>query len=683
MASWRSNTYQGRYLELTITETIDPVGNKSNLTWKFSSVGGQVAWYGVDETTITINGQQVYHCNRTTGNTFPAAKGSVSGSLSVTHDASGAKTINVSFKTSVYVWGSKEYGGSMTLTKIDRSGPSVSFNVSGITSNSCFITAHSNVTSDRWEYNLGSSWVQFSTSAGTSATKTITGLTPNTQYSVKVRARKQYNAVYGESGAQAVKTLGATVLNRVELLQIDVNLVLSLNWTVYDGSYTHKLVINTGSDVVTITGLTGTAGTATKTVTLTSEQQTAILKSMVNASTVSATYKLTTYKGSEQIGSVSTNRGTITVSPRSAPTFSTFTYADVNSLTTEITGDNQVCVQSQSKLRITCGAATAKQFATISKYRATIGNKTVESGTTTIEFNDIPISGNVTLTVTAIDSRGLSKSTTKQITVLEYTPIKIDSWTVRRVNNFDDEIQVSLKGSFSPIMVGDVAKNTLEKAEYKYKQSSAREYGESTVIQGVKSEIGSFSFQTDNLISLDSSNSYYIEIAVSDKFTTSKQEFLVGVGKPLVSFRSGKIGINTNNPAKALDVDGDVNATGTISGKTVQMNGVNVMGFVKELGNTEDLNDLIQPGWYIQKAHANASADRNYPAGAGYLEVITDSVENPQRWVLQRYTVLNGDTMYIRSYAWTSSSESPIERKWYPWQKITLTNVQTVQEEEE
>jgi hypothetical protein len=51
---------------------------------------------------------------------FPAAKGAVSGSISVPHNSDGTKSITVVFSTSVYNFGSVDYGGSMTLTKIDR-----------------------------------------------------------------------------------------------------------------------------------------------------------------------------------------------------------------------------------------------------------------------------------------------------------------------------------------------------------------------------------------------------------------------------------------------------------------------------------------------------------------------------------------------------------------------------------
>ena len=173
MATWTSGSYEGRYLQLTITETVNVAANTSTLNWTLTSAGGSANYYTVDATTVTINGTQVYYKARTDWDdrVFPAAKGSTSGSITVAHNTDGTKSITVGFSTRVYVYGPQEYGGSMTLTNIDRTAPTVSFSTSGITANGFTISASSSATADIWQYstNNGSSWVQFSTTAGTSA----------------------------------------------------------------------------------------------------------------------------------------------------------------------------------------------------------------------------------------------------------------------------------------------------------------------------------------------------------------------------------------------------------------------------------------------------------------------------------------------------------------------------------
>lgn len=244
MATFMSNTYDGRYLQLTITESVDVPSNTSTLTWTLTSAGGSAVYYTIDETIITINGITVYSKARTNweDRVFPAAKGSVSGSLPVVHNSDGTKNANVEFFTRVYVFGSLDYGGTMTLTNIDRTAPTVSCSVSGITASGFKITANSSATADIWQYSLngGSSWTQFSTTAGTSASITLSSLTANTTYSVKTRARKKSNQVYGTSGTVSAKTLGGAILNSCNTVTADAATVsLTLNATVYNASYSN------------------------------------------------------------------------------------------------------------------------------------------------------------------------------------------------------------------------------------------------------------------------------------------------------------------------------------------------------------------------------------------------------------------------------------------------------------
>lgn len=122
--TYTSNTYGGRYLQLTIAETVNQVDNTSTLNWTLTSTGGTSNYYTIAPTTITINGTQVYYKAETsfTAQVFPAAKGSASGSITVAHDADGAKTgVTVSFTTRVYLSGAVEYAGTtIDLTPIPR-----------------------------------------------------------------------------------------------------------------------------------------------------------------------------------------------------------------------------------------------------------------------------------------------------------------------------------------------------------------------------------------------------------------------------------------------------------------------------------------------------------------------------------------------------------------------------------
>lgn len=106
MATWKSASYDGRYLQLDITESVNVVNNTSTLSWTLTSTGGSSTYYTIDATTVTINGTQVYYKARTVWDSkvFPAKKGSVSGTITVAHDSNGSKTITVGFSTRVYIY---------------------------------------------------------------------------------------------------------------------------------------------------------------------------------------------------------------------------------------------------------------------------------------------------------------------------------------------------------------------------------------------------------------------------------------------------------------------------------------------------------------------------------------------------------------------------------------------------
>ena len=570
MATWQSASYEGRYLQLSISETVNTIANTSTLNWTLTSTGGSVNYYTVDATTVTINGTQVYYKARTSWDSkvFPAAKGSTSGSITVAHNADGSKSITVGFSTRVYVYGPQEYGGTMTLTKIDRAAPTVSFSTSSITANGFKISASASATCDTWQYstNNGSFWTTFSSTAGTSASTTLSSLSPNTSYTVKVRARKKSNQVYGTSSASTVKTLGGSVVNSVSAVTVDASTVsISINVTVYQASYTHSLAIKNGSTTyLTISGLSWSTGTSTKTITLTAAQRTTLLTAMKSIKSFTGTFALTTTSGSTQIGAVSSKTATVqTTSANSSPTISGFTYADTNATTTGVTGNNQYFIQSHSTLQVTPGTATAKNNATISNYTATCNGVSVSNTTgSALTVGKISKSGSVTVTLTVTDSRGYTASYSKTVTVIAYSSPKVSSLTLRRTNDIEAEMQLIFNGSISAISVGGVTKNALQYVRYQYNLTSATSYGSYySILSSVTKNGTSFSYSNLQLTSLSANSSYDFHLQIQDKLGSLSSldlYYTVPQGTPLIALRKKKVGINNPNPAAALDVVGDV-----------------------------------------------------------------------------------------------------------------------------
>ena len=118
----RTDAFQTRYLELTCEQIKDIANNRSTINWTLSVLGGTSSYYQTGPTTVTIAGRQVYYCKEMAWDTmvFPAARGSVSGSLVVDHDAYGNTTVAVTMSTSIYTGIVKGYSGNWSLDSIPR-----------------------------------------------------------------------------------------------------------------------------------------------------------------------------------------------------------------------------------------------------------------------------------------------------------------------------------------------------------------------------------------------------------------------------------------------------------------------------------------------------------------------------------------------------------------------------------
>jgi len=535
------------------------------------------------------------------------------------------------------------YGTSSAVTG-DIVLPTITLTTSSITASSVYISASSNVNCNIWDYSIddGSTWTRISSTNGTSATKTISGLTPNTEYKIKVRARKTANNLYGTSSRSTIKTLGGTVLNSVNELTIDEAApVLALNWTVYDASYTHTITIKNGSTtVLTLTGIKGSVGTNNKTHSFTSAQRTTILNAMASLASFTATIVVSTYSGSTKIGTDSSKTVTIkTTAATSAPTHGGFSWLDVDGVTVGVTGSSALCVQHKSSLRITFKGGTAKNGASISSYTVTIGSKTVSSETKTVNFGAVSVAGDVTLTATVKDSRGWTTVQTTTLSVIEFNNVSINSWSTRRVNEVEEMAQLELVGALSPVYVDDVATNTLQSLQYRFKKITDTSWSQYYDVSGVEKEHDRFTVDNDAFATFDPEYSWDLQIRAVDKLSNYTITIVVPKGTPLVAYRSKKVGINNNNPQSALDVNGDI-----------MQNGYGVMGFVGVLDDYKTFDNVKGSGIYW---YNSAAALTNAPAAEnGFLEVVSYGAIT-----LHRFTGVSGAVksriLNTRWSAWT------------------------------
>ena len=572
----------GLYCEWSGAQSV--TGNYTDVTLKV-----YLSYYTLDvgarsDSTISINGVSETY-------TVPAIEDYSSGwkkkllktkTVRVSHNADGTKSgvaLSASWRFSgtysgVSV-GTITASTTVTLNSIDRSAPTVSCSVSNITANGFKISASSSATADIWQYSLngGSTWTQFSSTAGTSASVTLSTLLPNTTYSVRVRARKRTNQVYGTSSTVSAKTLGGAVLLSCNSFSADAaSISLSLRVTVYNAAYTNYITIKNGSTTyLSLAGRVWSAGTANRTITLTSSERTTLLNAMASVKSFTATIELVTKSGSTQIGSASTCTCTIRTSQaNSGPSISGFTFADSYSTTTAITDNEQVLIQDYSRLTVTPGTAAARNGASIVSYSAVCSGVT-KSNTTgaALSLGTIGTSGTRDITLTVTDSRGYTASVTQSVTVVPYSKPRVSSVSLRRTNDIETEMQLVFNGSISPITVDGTQKNSLLYARYRYKLTSASSYNSYTSILGSVTATGSsFSFSNLELCNLDSESSYDFHLQIRDQLnslTSLDLYFVVSQGTPLVALRKKMVGINTPSPETALHVVGDTRIEGTLT----------------------------------------------------------------------------------------------------------------------
>lgn len=516
---------------------------------------------------------------------------------------------------------------TVTLSTIDRVAPNVTISVSQVTTKSLNITATSHAVPDKWEYSIddGKTWVEFSTSKNKTVSTTVTGLSPNTTYEVKVRARREYNQVSGVSSSVSVKTIGNSLLNSVSDLVVNVdNPVLTMNWTVYD-DYNHMLTISDGSTTVLyINNLTCTVGTNNKSITLTERQKEILLDYMCDKQSFDATFSLVTKDSSNTpIGDASTRVAEIQVSNKSAPVITEFDHFDTNASIETLTTSQKKYIKGHSTLQVTVESCDTFDGATIASYRVSVGSqvKDFDNSSTILPFGKIDVSGdNVTLRVEVFDSRGFSAYKDTTIEVYDYEQVSITEYSARRVNEIEATIKLNIVGKYSPIVVTGVDKNAITSLKVQY--SSVK--GSLTTAYDITPEWsnGSFSFSTSELtlggsvVQFDADMTYYIVLTVTDKLTSDTVFITVNKGKPLVAYRSKKVGINEANPKAALHIQGEgdhlrlanVRLKGLSNGLGIATEDGDEYGFVDyiEESNIIESNVIETNGayWYYEKRHS-------------------------------------------------------------------------------
>ena len=375
---------------------------------------------------------------------------------------------------------------------------------------------------DGTSYSFSASFTK-STSAQLLATKSKT-VTHNSNGAKTVSCSASYTTgvSIGTLSTSASKAL--TTIPRVSDLSLnktsvpaDGTTTVIATATKKSSSFTDTITVKLGSYSKTVTS--GTAFT--------------IPASWINAiagTSATATVTVTTKSGSTTIGTKSVNL-TVTVPSTVVPSISSVTVAEAVTAVQAAFGSG-IYVSSLSKLNVDITAAGI-YGSTISSIKTTFDGITY----TGAEFQTAAISkaGTLTMSVTVTDSRGRTKTTTKNITVYGYSAPMITN--ISCVSSGTSTI-VTVDGVVSPVAVGSANKNT-KTLTIGYKKSTAPAYGGTTT---VTIPAASWTFSVSKTFSLDSRTiTYDFEAKLKDKLSTATEHGTTGV--PVISRLAGGGGV--------------------------------------------------------------------------------------------------------------------------------------------
>lgn len=374
-----------------------------------------------------------------------------------------------------------------------------------------------------------------------------------------------------------------------------------------------------------------------------------------SATAGSGTIYCDTYSGSTLLGTKSVSI-TLTVPGSVVPSAGTLSAA-----LAEDTSGTGLYVKGMGKAKLTLSGASGAYGSSITSYTITGGGWAATNGALTT--GTLASAGNITFTATVTDSRGRKASTTRTISVIDYTKPGVAVCDVYRCDADGNRkkagtyFAVEINASYSAI-----TGNTLS-ITARYKKQSESSYGTAAnVTNNGKTVLGGGN--------IGASTTYDVLVTVADKYNSLSIQRTLSTKSVLQSFKRsagaaiGKVAELANWLDVAWDtrIRGNLQVDGTIStiipitsggtGATSRGSALNnlVIGDVY----SGDLNDLKTAGTYW----VDLSNCQNGPAGSGYgpLEVTKSTTNNP----LQRFTFYNGMLSY-RTFA---------NGRWYDWRAL-------------
>lgn len=323
------------------------------------------------------------------------------------------------------------------------------------------------------------------------------------------------------------------------------------------GGFQMSAYLSFAGKTITRSGL-GNATSGTYTFTLTEAERETLRNATPNSNTMTVSYVLQTVISGTTYSVSSSKTMTIVNGSPTAPSLS---YADTNTTTTAITGNNQRIIRNKSTLTATIGAGTAKKGATITSYSTTI-NGVNKTGNGVINFGTVNLATNGELVTTVTDSRGNTSTVKKTVTIDDWvTPTA--SVQLYRINNFETSSRLKIDSAYSSLN----GKNTIS-CQYCYKKTTDSAYTAWTAVTN----------NTLITLNLDNTADFNVKIRIQDKLSgwiEASKDLQKGIPIVFVDTALNSVGINA---LPQLPNYFEVNGSGSISGAWTVKGDSNIVG---------------------------------------------------------------------------------------------------------
>ena len=226
------------------------------------------------------------------------------------------------------------------------------------------------------------------------------------------------------SGSLSYDSRGETTPS-VNKTSADIGTSVTITTKPYVSSFSHKLYYSTDGGKSKVSIGTVASGTTTKSWTI----PTSLASQIPNDASLLITIVCETYNGSSKVGGDKTCTLTATVPSTYKPSISS---VSISEATAGLASQFGVYVQTKSTLKIVT-SASGSNGSTIKSVSVSCDGFTYSG--TTVTTGTLSTSGNISIVVTATDSRGRTASTTKTVNVVAYSAPAITQSTVTRANS--------------------------------------------------------------------------------------------------------------------------------------------------------------------------------------------------------------------------------------------------------